>query len=131
MLSAKLGKTLLEVCEEEQNEESEFLKALDSEVPHSEPEQAQVQLTGRFGEDYAKMMQEYLKHEQSAEMKEEEEKKEEEEETLEQLYSKYEIKDDRFFTDYMQSMMMEKYRTQIPEPEGSFALFYEGRSLLT
>ena len=63
-------------------------------------------------------------------MMEEEEQKEEE--TVEDIYQKLKIgNDEKFFTDYMQSVMDNKYRVQIPEPEGSFALFFEGQELMS
>jgi hypothetical protein len=36
----------------------------------------------------------------------------------------------RYFTDYMQSVLSEKSKIEIPNPDGSFQLFSEGKMML-
>lgn len=64
--------------------------------------------------------------------KNKEEEEEEEPETTEQLYNKFDFKNShRYFTDYMQCLIHNKSKVEIPQYPGSFALFSEGRTLLS
>ena len=59
------------------------------------------------------------------------EDEEKEPETPEQLYNKFDFKSNhRYFTDYMQCLLSDRSKIEIPQFNGSFALYSEGQSML-
>ena len=74
-------------------------------------------------------MEECAKETEEEEKEEEKANGHEEEETLEETYQKFE-QPHKYFTDYMQSIMSEKSKIELPYFSGTFSLYSEGAQIL-
>ena len=142
----------LEVIEHDYIPQSEFTKALDQyddEIYEKEQEEIRKKLEAdqianavpdasgyqnmfaQFMKANMLSMQQDEKHDEEEQIINGDEEEKQEPETPETLHQKFDFKNSyRYFTDYMQCLVNQRSKIQIPQFSGSFALFHEGQVML-